>query len=312
MPIDPNPIDPMLHAAPKTHQKESDRSRFLLSEPCYTKENIILEENTWTQLNNLLAAVKYRKLVFDTWGLGKVMKREKGVCASFYGAPGTGKTMAAHVVAAELQQRLLCVNYAEIESKYVGETAKNLVLLFQTAQKENAILLFDEADALLSRRVTDMSNSTDVSVNQTRSVLLNLLNEYEGIVLFTTNFISNFDPAFMRRILHHVYFSLPGQALREKLWHHYIPAEMPADVDCGQLAEKYEQLSGSDISNVVLLAALKSASLQENRIPQQHFETAVEELLKAKAENDGRENIIIEQHTVSEEYAKKQIGGIGL
>ena len=134
---------------------------------------------------------------------------------------------------------MICVDYAEIESKYVGETSKNLTRLFQLAEKEGAVIFFDEADALLSKRVTNMTSATDVSVNQTRSVLLNLLNQYQGIIIFATNFIQNFDPAFLRRIKYHVQFHLPDEALREQLWKMYIPQKMPCEVDCNALAKQY-------------------------------------------------------------------------
>lgn len=118
--------------------------------------------------------------------------------------------MAAHAIAHELNKPLIAVNYAEIESKYVGETSKNITALFNTAKEQDAIIFFDEADAMLSRRVTNMSHATDVSVNQTRSVLLTLMNDHEGLIIFTTNFVSNYDPAFMRRILSHILFDLPN------------------------------------------------------------------------------------------------------
>lgn len=140
---------------------------------------------------------------------------------------GTGKTMAAHAIAHQLGRKLLPVSYAQIESKYVGETAKNLTAMFRFARETKALLFFDEADALLSRRVTNMSNSTDVSVNQTRSVLLLLLGEFDDLVLFATNFLSNYDPAFLRRILAHIRFDLSDEDSRAKLWQRYIPPQMP-------------------------------------------------------------------------------------
>lgn len=122
---------------------------------------------------------------------------------------------------------MLRVNYAEIESKYVGETSKNLERMFTVARLNHSIILFDEADALLSRRVTDMTSATDVSVNQTRSVLLTLLDGYDGMVIFTTNFISNYDPAFMRRIPFHIKFELPNEAQRIALLQHYLTGTIP-------------------------------------------------------------------------------------
>lgn len=152
---------------------------------------------------------------------------------NLYGPPGTGKTMAAHAITSALEKQMICVDYAEIESKYVGETSKNLSRLFQTAKEQDAVIFFDEADALLSKRVTNMTSATDVSVNQTRSVLLNLLNQYQGVILFATNFIQNFDAAFLRRIKYHIPFHLPDEAMRERLWRMYIPEKCPAGRTAG-------------------------------------------------------------------------------
>ena len=111
------------------------------------------------------------------WGLSERFSQQDGLAVNLYGPPGTGKTMAAHAIVDALHAKMICVDYADIESKYVGETSKNLSKLFQIAEAQNAVIFFDEADALLSKRVTNMTSATDVSVNQTRSVLLNLLNQ---------------------------------------------------------------------------------------------------------------------------------------
>ena len=213
------------------------------------------------------------------------MKQRRNLFINLFGEPGTGKTMAAHAIANELHKQLICVNYADIESKYVGETSKNLTKLFHDALDQDVIIFFDEADALLSKRVTNMSSSTDVSVNQTRSVLLTLLNDYTGMVIFATNFISNYDPAFMRRIQYHIKFDLPDEKLRCKLWRRYIPAEMPTDADISVLAEKYSEVSGSDISNAVLKAALKAAKDGAQTVKQEYFEDAVSRIIQSKQAN---------------------------
>jgi ATP-dependent 26S proteasome regulatory subunit len=193
--------------------------------------------------------------------------------------------MAAHAIAHALDKKVIFVDYAEIESKYVGETAKNIKRLFQSAEELGAIIVFDEADALLSKRVTDMRSSSDVSVNQTRSVLLNILNEYSGVVIFTTNFIQNFDPAFLRRIRYQIKFHLPNASLRKQLWEMYIPAKMPTDADPAQLAEKYENVSGSDIANAVFSASVKAARMDRRVVEQKFFEDAIGAILRAKMDN---------------------------
>ena len=270
--------------APKPDEKAA---RFILTKPVYTMADIVLQESQAKAISEVLALAVHERKIYQTWGLEKVIKRGHGLKVNLYGVPGTGKTMAAHAIANQLQRSVLEVSYAEIESKYVGETSKNLVALFHTAEKENAVLLFDEADALLSRRVTEMNSSTDVSVNQTRSVLLKLMDGYDGIILFTTNFIKNYDPAFMRRITRHVYFGWPDTAQRRKLWEHYLVPELPHGVRINEIADQFEKVSGSDIANAVLNAAIRGASQGASVIPQEYFENAMEEIIKARGENSG-------------------------
>lgn len=154
------------------------------------------------------------RVVYEKWGLEETHKYAKRLGINLYGPSGTGKTMAAHAIASYLHRRILIVNYADIESKFVGKTPKNIRRAFEAAAETGSILFFDEADAILSRRVTSMTSSTDVSVNQTRSVMLMLLNDYQDFVIFATNFIENFDPAFMRRISTHIKFELPDYDCR--------------------------------------------------------------------------------------------------
>ncbi|GHV31520.1 hypothetical protein FACS1894167_13980 [Synergistales bacterium] len=216
--------------------------------------------------------------------------------------------MAAHAIAAQLHRKLLIVDYSQIESKYVGETSKNISSLFEYAKSEQCVLFFDEADALLSKRVTNMSHSTDVSVNQTRSHLLLLINEYEDILLFATNFISNYDQAFMRRISAHIKFELPNADNRAKLWQIYIPEGLPTDININELVAKSDGASGADIANAVMQAALRAARQNETIVRSSYFEDAINQIVESKLANNNEETVI-SRRTVSEEYAKQQLGG---
>ena len=196
-----------------------------------------------------------------------------------------------------------------IESKYVGETSKNITQIFEQAKRHKAIIFFDEADAILSRRVTNMSHATDVSVNQTRSVLLTLMNHHDGLIIFPTNFIENYDPAFMRRILAHIHFELPDLAGRKKLWQQYISPLLPHSADISLLAEMSNTLSGSDISNCVLKAAMSAARQHCSHLEQHHFQKAIDEVVSSKAANTQKHSATpaqIEQRIVSEDYVKAQ------
>lgn len=296
---------PVTSSSPPPQQPTQIQWR--LTQPRYKMEDLVLDQSTSVQLLDVISYFQNRDLLFTQWGLSQRFSDQDSLAVNLYGPPGTGKTMAAHAISGELGKRMICVDYAEIESKYVGETSKNLSRLFQTASEQDAVIFFDEADALLSKRVMNMTSATDVSVNQTRSVLLNLLNQYRGVILFATNFIQNFDAAFLRRIKYHVQFHLPDEILREKLWRTYIPKEMPCEVDYSELAKKFSDISGSDIANAVFSAAVSAARNKDQIILQGQFEVAIQRCLEVKRANQGS-LVTVSKRIVSEEQVKEKLG----
>lgn len=293
-----------------SHKKAITVPAFQLVEPRYSFADVLLKEETLQEIQSALALYRFHDLIFDTWGFSAVFHRSKNLSINLYGASGTGKTMTANAIAQQLHLPILLVNYAEIESKYVGETAKNLESLFGFAQSKAAVLVFDEADALLSKRVTDMRSAADVSVNQTRSVLLRLLDEYEGIILFTTNFIQNFDPAFYRRIMYHVRFDLPDQPLREKLWAQYMVHQFPVQGDrkelIARLAER-EGFSGSDIATAVLKTAIHTALAANPSATYNDFMEQLDKIQTARDAINGSE-VEITTRKVSKDYVTEKLG----
>ncbi len=277
-----------------------------MTDPHCTMADLILDDAAASQLLDVISYFQNRDLLFVQWGLEERFSFQDGLAVNLYGPPGTGKTMAAHAIASALGKQMICVDYAEIESKYVGETSKNLSRLFQTAAQRDAVIFFDEADALLSKRVTNMTSATDVSVNQTRSVLLNLLNRYRGVILFATNFIQNFDAAFLRRIKYHIQFHLPDEAMRERLWQMYIPAKMPTQASRTDLARKFPGISGSDIANAVFSAAVGAARDRERTVSQARFEDAIRHCLEVKKANQGAP-VTVSRRVISEEEAKEKL-----
>lgn len=277
---------------------------WVLSEPRYSFDDIILQSDTSRELRDVVSYVRNKEKLFTEWGLSERFRDRDSLAVNLYGASGTGKTMAAHAIAKELGLKIICVDYADIESKYVGETSKNLSSLFKKATESGAVIFFDEADALLSKRVTNMSSATDVSVNQTRSVLLTLLNDYRGVIIFATNFIQNFDVAFMRRIRHHVKFHLPDKELREKLWRFYMPSKLPADpaINFQELSEKFDGISASDIANAVFSAAIGAANDGAKVITQERFEKAIQSCINVKKANSGH------VREISNDEAKQALG----
>lgn len=290
-----------------TKNNSDNTANFSISEPKYRLNELVLPQKIIDEVQTIIKSEKSWKKVFDEWKLSEVIKDKNSLIVNLYGKSGTGKTMTAHAIANELNRKIICVNYSEIESKYVGETSKNLAALFKYAYQKEVIIFFDEADALLSKRVTDMSNATDVSVNQTRSVLLTLMNDYKGMIIFASNFISNYDTAFIRRIQYHIKFELPDEELRKKLWKKYIPENMPNDADINYLSKNYPGLTGSDIANIVLKAALFAAGKEENIVHQEYFENEIKNILNVKKDNNGFKITSVTQREVSEDYALQQI-----
>ncbi|MBX3155527.1 MAG: AAA family ATPase [Deltaproteobacteria bacterium] len=210
-------------------------------------------------LLEFIGAIKGRTTVLEEWGVGRRISRGRGVSALFDGEPGTGKTMAAEVVAHEVGLPLKRVIIASLVDKYIGETEKNLQRLFLEARNSSYILLFDEADSLFGAR-TDVKGSNDRYANLEINVLLQLMEEHGGIVILTTNLKRNIDQAFLRRLGYKVHFELPERDLRARIWRGMLPpTECETSVDVDKLAVAFP-LSGGDIKSAVLRAAYRAAS----------------------------------------------------
>jgi len=256
--------------------------------PRRTFDDVVLPPLTRRALDTALAQVTQHDLIFNRWGLGERHPTGLALAFNFAGPPGTGKTICAEAIAHSLGRRLLLVRYAELESLWMGETPKNVAAIFRTARDEKAVLLFDEADAIASRRSTSVDHGYQRESNTVVSVLLQELERYNGVVIFATNLAANFDPAFERRIRTHVLFEMPGEGEREQIWRvqlHPVRTPLANDVDFRALAARYE-VSGGDIRNAVLKAALAAAAEpgpdSAKQIHQRHFEAAMEDVIAAK------------------------------
>lgn len=259
-----------------------------LTAPERSLSEVILPDKTRRALEQALAEVRNHTLIFGHWGLGERHASGLGLAFNFAGPPGTGKTICAQGIAHALGMKLLIVDYAEAESMWVGETPKNVVAAFRAAAEQNAVLFFDEADAIASRR--SQSGMPDQrESNLTVNVLLRELENFNGIVIFATNLAANFDPAFERRIRTHVLFEMPGAAEREQIWRLQVhPQRTPLapDVNFAELAARYE-LSGGDIKNAVIKAAAAAAAEPGRdvgkRIHQKHFIEAAESVIGGRS-----------------------------
>jgi SpoVK/Ycf46/Vps4 family AAA+-type ATPase len=255
--------------------------------PRRTFDDVILPPATRRALDEALAQVTQHELIFTRWGLGERHPTGLALAFNFAGPPGTGKTICAEALAHSLGRRLLLVRYAELESLWMGETPKNVAAIFRTARDEAAVLFFDEADAIASRRSTAPDSGFQRESNTVVSVLLQELEWYNGVVIFATNLAANFDPAFERRIRTHVLFDMPGPAERERIWRVQLHPRTPldTDVDFAELARRYD-VSGGDIRNAVLKAALAAAARpgpdSSKRITQRDLEAGIESVLAGK------------------------------
>jgi SpoVK/Ycf46/Vps4 family AAA+-type ATPase len=250
--------------------------------------DVVLPQATRRALDQALVQVTSHDLIFHQWGLAERHPTGLALAFNFAGPSGTGKTICAEAIAHALGKRLLLVRYAELESMWMGETPKNVSALFRLAAEEDAVLFFDEADAVAARRSTSVEHGHQREANTIVNVLLQQLEAFNGVVIFATNLAANFDPAFERRIRTHVLFEMPGVDEREKIWYVQVhPTRTPLadDVDFRALAERYEA-SGGEIRNAVLKAALAAAAEPgqdaQKAIHQRHFEEGIRDVMAAK------------------------------
>jgi SpoVK/Ycf46/Vps4 family AAA+-type ATPase len=199
----------------------------------------------------------HRFLVADqleaVWGLSRIEPNAGRCVLNFYGPPGTGKTITAGAIARRLNRPLFRVDYSAVVSKYLGDTAKHIVRAFRTAAEEGAVLFFDEADSLVSKRVAS-GESCSTSINQNRNTLMAELDRFNGVAILTTNLFQNYDPAMLRRSSRHVEFRLPDWQQREALLRLHLPNGDRVAADLRTLAMASRGLSGGDIRNVCLNA----------------------------------------------------------
>ncbi len=227
----------------------------------YTWGDLVLPEDTLEAVRNIARFARVRDHLFEEWGFGAKIPYGRALSAMFSGPSGTGKTMVAGLIALELGVELYRVDLSRVVSKYIGETEERLGALFSEASQVGAALLFDEADSLFGKR-TDIKSAHDRYANLEVNYLLQRLEEYDGVVILTTNFGSSIDEAFVRRLRFRVQFPLPTPTERVRLWQVMLPAEVPLDdddpLDLEWMAEAFE-LSGGHVRNTVLRAGMMAA-----------------------------------------------------
>ena len=228
-----------------------------------TLDVLVLPADEKSQIEEIIAAGRNRAKVLHSWGFNEKLPTGKGLVVLLSGEPGTGKTLAAEVIASELGLSLYRVNPAKVVSKFVGETEKNLNEILAQAKSTHAILFFDEADALFSTRVAKVETANDRFVNMETNFLLQQLERYEGIVILATNLETSIDQAFKRRIAYHIVVPFPKPDDRERIWRTLMPSRAPVGkIDYARLGKTFE-LSGGHIKNAILRAAYIAAQREQ-------------------------------------------------
>jgi hypothetical protein len=252
------PIADGLWSAGRASTRPSLESLARRIEPVARRHDLVLPESQLQQLDEIGRQVEHRATVYETWGLGRGAARGLGITTLFAGPSGTGKTLAAEVLAGELRLDLYAVDLSSVVSKYIGETEKNLRKVFDAAEDGGAVLFFDEADALFGKR-SEVRDSHDRYANIEINYLLQRMESYRGLAVLATNRKGDLDPAFTRRIRFIVNFPFPDPAARAELWRRAFPDPVPREsLDLAALARL--DLTGGSIRNVALGAAFAAAA----------------------------------------------------
>jgi SpoVK/Ycf46/Vps4 family AAA+-type ATPase len=254
-------------------------------------KKITIADKVKESINSSICQIKNKDFLFNNWNYKSIDKNANKCILNFYGLPGTGKTLSARELARVLNKPLFVVDYAQMESKMVGETEKHISELFAVAKKNDAIILLDEADTLASKRVED-STSSSRHINAARNVFMQELDKHDGVLILTTNLFSSFDPAILSRISQHIEFALPNQEMRKEIIINHIPQEvaLAEDINFDELAKMTKDFSGRDIKSftkdgilMAIMEADEKNDIQNAKLKQSHL---VEQINKIKNSRD--------------------------
>ncbi|WP_238067590.1 ATP-binding protein [Pseudomonas shirazica] len=304
IPVPPRAADPSCNAPAFTLRP----TRFSFN------DDLVLSAKTRLQLDECLARLRFHRTIYQDWGFAAVDPMGMTAILNFYGPPGTGKTLCAEALAGHLGLPFMALGIAELESKFMGDTARNIQAAFAQATETGALLFFDEADTLLGKRLSSVNQGVDNEVNAMRSTLLIELERYEGIVVFATNFAGNYDEAFRSRIGYHIEFNLPDLAAREQLWSRFlveqIPLGSPRDLLLSEATMQSEGLSGREIRTCMRLALPKALLAAEHeggpaQLQMAHIQQAIDEVQTAQ-----RQVAIPNTHATKDAKRAKALLGI--
>lgn len=256
-----------------------------IEDPKWTLNELFLSSVVKDEIDKIVAYTENQDTLLNEWEFKKFLKAGKGISINFFGQPGTGKTVTAEAIANKLGVKIIKVNYGELESELVGRTSKNLSELFTIAENNKSLLFFDEADTLLSKRISNLSQAADYGVNSVRATLLTLLENFNGVIIFATNLFENYDEAFLRRILFNIEFTLPDTAMLVQLWKFHLSDKIPKKITYEKAAEISEGLAGGDIRNITFKLALKLLTKKIEFISEDTMNEEIQKYLQTKEQH---------------------------
>ena len=275
--------------------------------------DVVLSAETRRMFDEAIGAMRHHKTIYTDWGFGAVDPMGRNMVLNLYGPPGTGKTLAAEALAGTLGLPYIHLGVSELESKFVGETAKNIAKAFEVAASQGALLFFDEADTLLGARLSSVTQGIDNEINAMRSTLLVELERFEGVVVFATNFAKNYDSAFVGRIRYHVEFKLPGADERRQIWGRLLVPGVPLEEDRNDVIERgaaaTDGFSGREIRTVLRTAFPRAlvANRANEFVAWSDFEGAIADVRAANA-NVGKRRDNASGNGSGNEAARRLLG----
>ncbi|MGF7238854.1 MAG: ATP-binding protein [Frankia sp.] len=275
---------------------EARAARFTSIGPLYSFDFLVAPARVMESLLLAVGVVTVRSKVFDEWGLRNIQPFV-GSAINLHGPPGTGKTLAAHAIADHLHKRIVESKYSELESKYQGEGPKNLAALFRAAARDDAVLFLDEADSVMSRRLANISQASEQAINAMRSELLQCLDRFDGLVIFASNFVESYDPAFDSRV-RQVLIPAPDEAGRREIWRRHLPPTLPVDpsLNLDTLAA-VDEISGREIRRAVVDAAVGAAIDDRAVLRTQDFLKAIEHIKASRIRNADVPRSLLEEES---------------
>ena len=266
--------------------EEKSEFEYLIEKPKWTLDEVTLSQKTLDKIDEMIAYIHYREKLLIEWEFNRFLKTGSGLIINFFGQPGTGKSVTAEAIANKMKMSIMKVNYGELESALVGQTSDNLASVFNTAEKTNSLLFFDEADAILSKRISNLSQAADYGVNTAKSTMLSLLDKFNGVIIFATNLFDNYDEAFLRRILFNVEFISPDFKMREQLWQFHLSQKVPRKIAYQDLATVSEGLCGGDIKKLTINLGLKLLTGKVESIDRSLVQAEIQDYKEVKAKHN--------------------------